>query len=323
MVTGRKRRRDAESVAMRYERLKDIVRLAVRLQAASGGLTLEDIQADFSVSRRTAERMRDAVEEVFGHLARVTTGDVKHHWRLRSDAVRRIVAITPEDLGELESAASALERAGLEERVGTIRDLTAKLQAMLRSDFLLSAKEQTRSVRSRPAKPEVEAIAFDEGHHMFAVAELRAEDRADGATDRCAGKYSPPLEALSGRRCLGAPRPAPPERRVLGRCACDRLGVARSRGRGRRNALASSTRTHRREGSLQRWHSAIPRGSRDPGLHGRHERQPALREHARAARLEPQARPRDRPPGVRGSRPLRLCPARSGGSPRSWPQSCP
>ena len=48
---------------MRYERLKDIVRLAVRLQAASGGLTLEDIQAEFSVSRRTAERMRDAVGE--------------------------------------------------------------------------------------------------------------------------------------------------------------------------------------------------------------------------------------------------------------------
>ena len=134
MVTGRRGKRDAQSTTMRYDRLKDIVRLAVRLQAASGGLTLEDIQSDFSVSRRTAERMRDAVEEVFGRLERVTTGDAKHHWRLRSDAVRRIVAVTPEDLAELESAASALERAGLEERVGTIRDLTSKLQAMLRTD---------------------------------------------------------------------------------------------------------------------------------------------------------------------------------------------
>ena len=35
---------------MRYERVKDIVRLAVRLQGAAGGLTLDDIQADFSVS---------------------------------------------------------------------------------------------------------------------------------------------------------------------------------------------------------------------------------------------------------------------------------
>ena len=121
---------------MRYERLKDIVRLAVRLQAANGGLTLEDIQADFSVSRRTAERMRDAVDAVFGQLERVDKGDAKHHWRLRSDVLRRLVTISPEELAELDSATSTLERAGLEERVGTLRDLTAKLRAMLRTESL-------------------------------------------------------------------------------------------------------------------------------------------------------------------------------------------
>ena len=121
---------------MRYERLKDIVRLAVRLQATRGGLTLEDIQADLSVSRRTAERMRDAVDEVFGQLERVDTGDAKHHWRLRSDVLRRLVTISPDELAELDSAASALERAGLEERVETLRDLAAKLRAMLRTGSL-------------------------------------------------------------------------------------------------------------------------------------------------------------------------------------------
>ena len=47
---------------MRYERVGDIVRLAIRLQGSRGGLTIADIQDEFSVSRRTAERMRDAVE---------------------------------------------------------------------------------------------------------------------------------------------------------------------------------------------------------------------------------------------------------------------
>ena len=41
---------------MRYERLKDILDLAVRLQGTRGGLTLDDIEAAFSISRRTAER---------------------------------------------------------------------------------------------------------------------------------------------------------------------------------------------------------------------------------------------------------------------------
>ena len=53
---------------MRYERLKDIVSLAIRLQGTRGGMTLDDIQQELSVSRRTTERMRDAVEWAFGPL---------------------------------------------------------------------------------------------------------------------------------------------------------------------------------------------------------------------------------------------------------------
>ena len=39
---------------MRYERVKDVVRLAMRLQGARGGLTLDDIRTEFSISRRSA-----------------------------------------------------------------------------------------------------------------------------------------------------------------------------------------------------------------------------------------------------------------------------
>ena len=89
---------------MRYERTENLVRLAVRLQGTPGGLTLDDIQSDFSVSRSTAERMRNAVEAVFGPLELVDSDDPKRHWRLRSDAVRRPVSISTEEFAELESA---------------------------------------------------------------------------------------------------------------------------------------------------------------------------------------------------------------------------
>ena len=121
---------------MRYERIENLVRLAVRLQGTPGGLTLDDIRAGFSVSRRTAERMRDAVAAAFGPLDLVDTDDPKRRWRLRSDAVRRLVAIAPEELAELESAASALERVGLEERAGTLRDFATKVRATLRTESL-------------------------------------------------------------------------------------------------------------------------------------------------------------------------------------------
>ena len=113
---------------------ENIVRIAVCLQWTPGGLPLEDIQDGFSVGRKTVERMRDPVGDVFGSIERVDTGDAKHHWRLRSDAVRRHVAITPEELAELESAASVLERAGFKEPAGTLRELATKLRAKMRPE---------------------------------------------------------------------------------------------------------------------------------------------------------------------------------------------
>ena len=121
---------------MRYERLQDIVRLAIRLQGALGGLTLDDIQAQFRVSRSTAERMRNAVGAAFGPLESVDIDDNRSHWRLRSDALRRLVSVSAGELTELGSAATALERAGLDERAAMLRNLATKLRATRRGESL-------------------------------------------------------------------------------------------------------------------------------------------------------------------------------------------
>ena len=145
---------------MRYERVKDIVRLAVRLQAVHGGLTLDDIRGDFGVSRRTAERLRDAVEAAFGPLEIVDTHDTKRHWRLRSDALRRLVSFSAEELAELASAATALSRSGLEERATVLRDLAMKLRAAQRTASLeriesdLEALVHAEGLATRPGPRE-------------------------------------------------------------------------------------------------------------------------------------------------------------------------
>ncbi|MYA88210.1 MAG: DNA-binding transcriptional regulator, partial [Boseongicola sp. SB0662_bin_57] len=101
---------------MRYERLKDIIDLAVRLQGSRAGVTLDEIQSDLSVSRRTAERMRDAVEWAFGPLETVPSDDNRLHWRLRSKALRCLLQVTVEEQSALATAAAALERTGLQEQ---------------------------------------------------------------------------------------------------------------------------------------------------------------------------------------------------------------
>ena len=105
---------------MRYERLSELLRLTIHLQGTRSGLTIADIQEEFSVSRRTAERMRDAVETAFGPLDTVDTdsGDRRIHWRLQARALLPFIHISPEELADLEVAAGRLDRAGLAERIG-------------------------------------------------------------------------------------------------------------------------------------------------------------------------------------------------------------
>ena len=119
---------------MRYERVSDVVRLAIRLQGNRGGLTIADIQEEFSVSRRTAERMRDAVEATFGPLETVgaDTGDRRIRWRLRSPVLHPFIQVSPEELADLEVAVGSLDRAEFTERTDRLRDLAVKLRAASR-----------------------------------------------------------------------------------------------------------------------------------------------------------------------------------------------
>ncbi|MDE0717534.1 MAG: WYL domain-containing protein [Rhodospirillaceae bacterium] len=146
---------------MRYERVKDIIDLAIRLQAARGGLTLAEIEREYSVGRRTAERMRDAVEAAFAPLETVPASGNRLHWRLRSGDLRRLVRITAEELTALATAADALERAGLQEQAAKLRDVDAKLRAVqqdatrerLEADLEALLQAEGLAMRPGPRQP--------------------------------------------------------------------------------------------------------------------------------------------------------------------------
>ena len=121
---------------IRYERLKDIIDLAIHLQAARHGLTMDDMMSKMSVSRRTAERMRNTVEWAFGPLETVPVDDNRKHWRLSSDALRRLVPVTAEELTTLATAAGALEQSGLPEHASGLREVETKLRATQREGAL-------------------------------------------------------------------------------------------------------------------------------------------------------------------------------------------
>ena len=121
---------------MRYERLSTIVNLAILMQVRSAGMTLDEIREEFDVSRSTAERMRNAVEMAFGPLEIVEGNDNRHHWRLCSNPLQRLVRITAAELAELSTAADMLDNRGLGERASALRDLDTRLRAALHTDSL-------------------------------------------------------------------------------------------------------------------------------------------------------------------------------------------
>ncbi len=140
---------------MRHELAGNIVKLAVALQGARRGLTLNDIQDCFGVKRKTAERMRNTVEMIFGPLEIVESSDRRKHWRLRSSFLRHIVGVRVEEIKEFESAVERLARSGLDERANHLRNLLGKLYAATHPakvrelDAQLAALRQTENAAKR------------------------------------------------------------------------------------------------------------------------------------------------------------------------------
>jgi predicted DNA-binding transcriptional regulator YafY len=136
---------------MHYQKLEQILRLALAFQGTREGLSLADIQRDFGVARRTAERMRDAVARVFPQFERCDDGERTRRWRLPAGTLGGLVAVSADELAELDAAAAALSRKGLRERADLIASATQKLRATARPEHL------------RRVEPDLEVLTQAEG----------------------------------------------------------------------------------------------------------------------------------------------------------------
>lgn len=115
----------------RSGKLKATMDLALRLAATSTGQTIDDIQNTYEVSRRTAERMRDLVEELFGELERNPDG---RHVRFRlplSKGMNFITAPTAEELAELINLTEAMKGRD-PARADLLGSLSRKIEAAMR-----------------------------------------------------------------------------------------------------------------------------------------------------------------------------------------------
>ena len=119
---------------MRYSRQEDLLRLAVMMQASAEGLSIADIEGAFGVSRRTAERMRDAVLRAYPQLEERPGPNGMKYWRFPPGTLGKMVEPTVNELTAGHRAANIARREGDIETAETLECLLGKVQAMFRED---------------------------------------------------------------------------------------------------------------------------------------------------------------------------------------------
>ena len=145
---------------MRHDKAKILIELARRLAGSAEGLTLDEMAQAVDVDRRTAERMRDALWELFPAMEAIADPPTKR-FRIPSGLDGFIQAPTTDELAALGAAASELEAEGSTVRAAALRSLESKVLSALRQ------QARRRIAPDLEALLQAEAIAVQAGPRPF------------------------------------------------------------------------------------------------------------------------------------------------------------
>jgi predicted DNA-binding transcriptional regulator YafY len=131
----------------RLDKTLEILRLVLEMQSTARGLSLADIQERFEVSRRTAERMRDAVRVLFPTLEEHTDEEQVKRFKLPCRIARALVQFRAEELAALDAAAACARDGGRAEDAALLSEVAVKLRSLL------------DAAAARRLEPDAEALA--------------------------------------------------------------------------------------------------------------------------------------------------------------------
>lgn len=119
---------------MRMEKPEQIFKLALMMQSSAEGITLQDIENECNVSRRTAERMRDVLISLFPQIEEIRQEDKFKHWKLPSGSLNRMIHISAEELAEMKTAIEILKKDNLLTCAGHLEMLWLKIKSHIKQD---------------------------------------------------------------------------------------------------------------------------------------------------------------------------------------------
>ena len=139
-----------QSFSVRYEPGMRLLRLAILLAGSRAGLTLDEMAQELEVGRRTVERLRDRLQDIFPQVEAIDDDDRVRRWRLPRGALPAL-RVQPTTIATLETVSAELAARGEAARASDLRDAAATLKAAMSPNAL------------RMAEPDIEALMQAEG----------------------------------------------------------------------------------------------------------------------------------------------------------------
>ncbi len=118
---------------MSFQKATDLLRLAEMATARYSGVSLADIVSECAVDHRTAQRMTNALEDIFPNCTTRTDDERRKFWKLSAQDARLMLAqgVRDSELSALELAIRRAERDGATNEVRSLAGLRDRLLAAM------------------------------------------------------------------------------------------------------------------------------------------------------------------------------------------------
>lgn len=118
---------------MSFAKAVSLMKLA-NMAAGRTGVCLSQVEEEFAVVRRTAQRMIAALQDAFPATEHYRGYDGRHYWRLPSRAIAHLLTPSVDELVALATACDHLQSAGLHREAQQLRTLREKVKALVPDD---------------------------------------------------------------------------------------------------------------------------------------------------------------------------------------------
>lgn len=119
----------------RYSRVSDIIELITFMQSKPQGVSIKDIEEKYNVSRRTAERMRDSVLNIFPQVDELEGFDKYKRWGFTGCYLSEVINFTADEMALLETLKKAQTQRNLEANAKLLETILTKIKAFSRKSL--------------------------------------------------------------------------------------------------------------------------------------------------------------------------------------------